>query len=273
MTNLNPFGSDYTQDVEREGRYFGNLRELAENNYADPGEEFFIDLTLEPATGYYGAERAVLVRESINTFGVLPAGAVDEWWPLLCALHDVGEDAVVPGRVWTSTDWESDFYASVKLAMPTVEEACEEVDDDGVELTEANFAAWEHFDNFVEEPWDQRWLEAHGRADDAPALNDSDSLTRAAAVREYEGQRKSGGPMWALWLLLGAFGGHRYYLGDTKRGGVMTAVGIITAWVVGEVWALVDAFSLNARLREVNQATWSQIAAKYRLTVDPSPVA
>ena len=137
MTNLNPLGNDYTQEVERESFYFDNIRELAEDNLADPGEEFELDLELLPVTNYYGMERAIIVRDSISTLGWLPDEDRDYWWPLACALHDAGETIEAPGRIWTCPDWEGDFYASVRLDMPTMAEAETEIEDDYVELTAA----------------------------------------------------------------------------------------------------------------------------------------
>ncbi len=162
MTHLKLIGMNYDHDVEREGRYFDNLRELAEENYASPNEEFEVDVELVPLTDYYGDERAIVVREGINTLGILSDSDVDEWWPLLCALHNAGEDALVPARIWTSKDWETRFYASVRLDMPTVEEAKEELASDGIELTEENRVAWEDFDNYLVEYWDPNWVAAHG---------------------------------------------------------------------------------------------------------------
>ena len=162
MTTLNNIGIQFDQEVERESRYFDNIRELAEDNLAEPGEEFELDLELIPATDYYGNARSVLVREGVNTVGVLPDEDVDKWWELLCALHDAKESAEIPGRIWTSRDWDTHFYASVRLDMPTIGEAEEAIKDDFVELTKDNRNAWRKFSNFVEEYWDPQWVKAHG---------------------------------------------------------------------------------------------------------------
>lgn len=162
MTNLNPLGSDYNQEVERESFFFDNIRELAEDNLADPGEEFELDLELLPVTNYYGMERALIVRDGVSTLGWLPGEDLDYWWPLMCALQDAGERIEMPGRVWTCPDWEGDFYASVRLAMPTMAEAETEIEEDFVELTADNRKAWTRFENYIEEYWDERWVKAHG---------------------------------------------------------------------------------------------------------------
>lgn len=166
MANISTYSDHYGQEVEREGRYFDNLRSLAENEFAEPGEEFYLDLELVPATDYYGDERAVLVREGISTLGILPPEDLDEWWPLLCAMADAEEDIEVSGRIWTCPDWDTRFYASVQLNMPSVDDALAALEDDFVELTPENLEAHKTFTNFVVEHWDERWRKAHDMSDE-----------------------------------------------------------------------------------------------------------
>ena len=104
MTLLKFLGENYSQEVDRESFFFPNLRELAEDNLAGPGEEFELELQLLPVTDYYGMDRAIIVRESIHTLGWLPEEDMDYWWQLACAVHDAGGTIEVPGRVWTSRD-------------------------------------------------------------------------------------------------------------------------------------------------------------------------
>lgn len=191
MTNLNPFGNDYTQEVERESFYFDNIRELAEDNLADPGEEFELDLELLPVTDYYGMERAIIVRDGISTLGWLPDEDRDYWWPLACALHDAGETIEAPGRVWTCPDWEGDFYASVRLAMPTMDEAETEIEDDYVELTAENRNAWKKFENYIEEYWDKRWVKAHGMSDEEVQRRNEET---SRAVEKIMAEREVASP-------------------------------------------------------------------------------
>lgn len=60
--------------------------------------------------------------------------------------------------------------------------------------------------------------------------------------------QKSGGVAFALWLLTGLLGGHRYYLGRTGTGFLQT----ITLGGVG-LWWLLDLFLLGGMVRDHNQ--------------------
>lgn len=191
MIELHPYGDDFTQEVDREGRYFSNIRILAEDNFADPGEEFITEVSLIPATDYYGESRAVLVREGVSTLGILPQDALEEWWPMLCALHDAGEKAVVNARIWTSQDWEERFYASVRLAMPTHNEAQEAIEEDFIEITPANLEAWKTFSNFEAEYWDKNWVQAHGWTQEQ--VQEQVDLTQRQ-IDEYQQKRQAEAP-------------------------------------------------------------------------------
>jgi TM2 domain-containing membrane protein YozV len=45
---------------------------------------------------------------------------------------------------------------------------------------------------------------------------------------ELEKRRKSKGMAYLLWFFLGAFGGHRFYVGD-----IGIAIGMILVWIIG----------------------------------------
>lgn len=301
MTDINPLGSDYTQEVERESFYFDNIRELAESNLADPGEEFELDLQILPVTDYYGMERAIIVRDGVSTLGWIPNEDRDYWWPLACALHDAGEQIEVPGRVWTCPDWEGDFYASVRLAMPTMAEAETEIENDFVELTAENRKAWTNFENYIEEYWDKRWVEAHGMSDEevqrrfeetrrrseqllaerdaaspatpkytasenpfaseglsqpepAPAPAATNALPPNLGASPVPAQVINRPVMWILWVFLGLFGGHRFYLGNIGMG----LIQLFTAGGFG-VWWIVDAFIMSKRAHAIDSGTESRI--------------
>lgn len=279
MTNLKLIGMNYAQEVEREGRYFGNIRSVVEANFTDPGEELEIDVELVPVTNYYGDDRAIVVRDGIETLGILPDEDVDTWWPLLCAMHDAQEEALVPARIWTSRDWEKKFYASVRLDMPPLDEAEQEIADNGVELTKRNRAAWKNFNNELIEYWDKNWVAAHGmtpeeveeharrtserlemmqterEAKERSTANSQSfaSTPQAGAISARETSAMSGDqvinrPMlWGLWLLTGLLGGHRYYLGNIGMGILQT----ITFGGFG-VWWIIDAFLIRRRAQRLD---------------------
>ena len=96
---------------------------------------------------------------------------------------------------------------------------------------------------------------------------------------EFQKHRKSPVVLWLLWLFTGNFGGHRYYLGDKGRAITHTIVFIIMLIVgfsflssadteveifvyaplafalslsIPALWALVDAFFINRRLKKKN---------------------
>ncbi len=60
-----------------------------------------------------------------------------------------------------------------------------------------------------------------------------------------EHQRKSPLITWLLWLFVGVFGGHRYYLGNVGQGIAMT----LTLGGLG-IWKLIDAFFIPGALRK-----------------------
>lgn len=93
---------------------------------------------------------------------------------------------------------------------------------------------------------------------------------RTIALLEYSNAQKKPVIMWLIWLFLGSLGVHRYYLGDTKQGVLMTISGLI-GWVPGLIWALIDAFVIGKRMRTVNHAAWSAIASKHNVALDLLP--
>lgn len=52
-----------------------------------------------------------------------------------------------------------------------------------------------------------------------------------------------------FWWFLGAFGGHRFYTGDTGRALCMMFFGIFTLYI----WNLVDGFLIGKRVEEINE--------------------
>lgn len=76
----------------------------------------------------------------------------------------------------------------------------------------------------------------------------------AAAQMQYDNEKKSAGVAWVLWLFTGALGGHRFYMGNIGMGlGLLFTLGGLG------LWALIDAFFINGRLRAVNNAKQREI--------------
>ncbi|GAA2625281.1 TM2 domain-containing protein [Paractinoplanes durhamensis] len=78
------------------------------------------------------------------------------------------------------------------------------------------------------------------------------------AEAEYTSVRKSRRAAYAIWVLLGVFGGHRFYLGDTGRSVAM----LFTLGGLG-VWAVADGFFIGRRVVAVNRARRAAIMARY----------
>ena len=79
-----------------------------------------------------------------------------------------------------------------------------------------------------------------------PTLTIHDLTERELLIlrQEVENRRKSVAAVWLLWVFLGLFGAHRFYLGRVGTGVAMllTIGGFF-------IWALVDAFLIPGMLR------------------------
>jgi TM2 domain-containing membrane protein YozV len=75
---------------------------------------------------------------------------------------------------------------------------------------------------------------------------------------EYSAVRKDLRVAYGLWFVVGIFGGHRFYLGDTGRSIAM----LFTLGGLG-VWTLLDGFFIGRRVRAVNRARRAAIMARY----------
>jgi TM2 domain-containing membrane protein YozV len=89
--------------------------------------------------------------------------------------------------------------------------------------------------------------------------------------RRYDALRKSAAKAYLLWLLLGPFGGHRFYLGYYPSGiflALLSGLGLVLALInpVGlfilvapGLWLLVDAFIIPAIVRHQNAELIEQV--------------
>jgi hypothetical protein len=93
------------------------------------------------------------------------------------------------------------------------------------------------------------------------STTNSEVLAVTRAQSEYDDAKKSEGVLYALWFFLGAFGGHRFYVGDTGKGVGM----LLTLGGIG-IWTLIDVFFIGRRLKEVNRAKREAIFARHGLS-------
>ncbi|GIF21455.1 hypothetical protein BJ973_005098 [Actinoplanes tereljensis] len=78
------------------------------------------------------------------------------------------------------------------------------------------------------------------------------------AEAEYSSVKKDRRAAYAIWVCLGVFGGHRFYLGDTGRSIAM----LFTLGGLG-VWALIDGLFVARRVTTVNRVRRAAIMARY----------
>ncbi len=90
------------------------------------------------------------------------------------------------------------------------------------------------------------------------------------ALMAFEAGKKSMAVSYLLWLFLGGFGAHRFYLGQTGTAVamlVLSIVGVLTA-IVGVgflllipvwIWLLVDAFLIPGYVKSHNQRLLAQL--------------
>jgi len=80
-----------------------------------------------------------------------------------------------------------------------------------------------------------------------PTLTIHDLTERELLIlrQEVENRRKSVAAVWLLWVFLGLFGAHRFYLGRVGTGVAM----LLTIGGGFFIWALVDAFLIPGMLR------------------------
>ena len=75
---------------------------------------------------------------------------------------------------------------------------------------------------------------------------------------QYDAQKKSVAAAYLLWLFLGSFGAHRFYLGHMTSGAVQLGLLLLgwlplfLGWVVLGVWWLVDAFLIPGQAERRN---------------------
>lgn len=290
MTNISGGSHNYAQETDRESLHYSSLSFVQEDEGAERGEEFETTLRLVPATNYYEREQVIVVHsDSGFPLSMLPESMTEEWWPLVTDCFRRHEHVEVNGRLWTSPE-HKEFYASVRIALPTLTRAEDRVrDDQNLERDsggEYEFTAPDYFVNEINDWTNPVWRERHGmteeqyRAESAKMLESaqrqigtatsraSNNERRPQALMEYESNRKKGIIAWLLWLFLGVIGGHRFYLGNTGYAIAMLLLG----WATIGIWPLLDGIiCINRNLRSQNQALWNRLALTYGVTTEPLP--
>ncbi len=104
-------------------------------------------------------------------------------------------------------------------------------------------------------------------------MNDAGGAQSSARQQMmYDANRKSVGVAYLLWLFLGGFGAHRFYLRQTGTAVVqllMSILGWMTVWVgVGlllliplGIWLLIDAILIPGIAREHNMKLANMLTA------------
>lgn len=308
MTNISLYSYDYNQETDNESWNFERLNDIRNSEMAERGEDIEIELNLIPVTNYFGHDRMIAISDGGRMpVSTLPTSMTDEWWPLVtdCFAQDISLE--VNARIWTSPEMK-EFYASVRIDLPSIEEAEQEVRDDmyldeGAENGVYVFRTPPGFANELNDYLNPVWRKAHGMTDgqmemehqktverlermraereknspyEAPSAGASgDTATpqvnaqrRSQAMAEYESNRKKGIVAWLLWLFLGVIGVHRFYLGNTGYAVAMLLLG----WATLGIWPLLDGIiCINRNLRTQNLALWERTALTYAVSPEPAP--
>lgn len=157
-------------EVEGESNAFEEIRQLAEDHGAKPGETFNITLDLQE----YLDE--IIVQHNLTDFGQLELSDTDkEKWATI--LDDSGA-LEVNARIWTSRDWENNFYASVRVDLPSTEDALNQLEDEHRRYVIETYG--------TENPTREQ---VNRRADEQLAKSKNPEISRAA--RERLGQTES----------------------------------------------------------------------------------
>lgn len=167
MTNISRSPYDFNQETDNESWNFEHINDIRDSQLEDRGDDFDIELELIPLTNYFGHDRIIVISHGAETpLSTLPTSMTDEWWPLVTDCFTRKQSVEVNGRIWTSPELK-EFYASVKIALPTIEEAEQEVRDDNFLDDEAEggvyvFRTPSNFSNELIDYINPAWRKAHG---------------------------------------------------------------------------------------------------------------
>ena len=111
-------------------------------------------------------------------------------------------------------------------------------------------------------PLHQSWQQQPGQGV-APAGGQYGAPVAAGQPGGFPAAYKDSTAAWLLWFFLGYFGGHQFYLGNTKRGVIYLVTTLVSlllsvvfigliGFVVMFVFWIIDATQMSAKLQEVN---------------------
>ena len=86
---------------------------------------------------------------------------------------------------------------------------------------------------------------------------------------QYDAQKKSIAAAYILWLFLGTFGAHRFYLGHIGSGAIQLTllllgwVPFFLGWFILGIWWLIDAFLIPAQTERRNLETLERLGSTF----------
>jgi len=101
-------------------------------------------------------------------------------------------------------------------------------------------------------------------AERIPRLSLYDLTERELLIlrQEVDSRKKSVAATWLLWLFLGEFGAHRFYLGRVGTGiAMLLTLGGLFIWALVDVFLISGMLRANKRLNEWGADGWELVAA------------
>lgn len=98
-------------------------------------------------------------------------------------------------------------------------------------------------------------------SDDVTLMKDLSDSERVMFQSEVNARRKEFSIAFLLCFFFGLWGGHWFYMGDTKKG-ILYAVFFWT--LVPGILAIIDLFRMSGRVREHNEAVTAEVLAKIK---------
>lgn len=97
--------------------------------------------------------------------------------------------------------------------------------------------------------------------DDVTLMKGLSDSERVMFQSEVNARRKDGTVALLLCLFFGLWGGHQFYMGDTKKG-ILYAVFFWT--FIPGILAIIDLFGMSGRVRDYNAAVTAEVLQKIK---------